>query len=146
GLGEETIELLYKQGLIHNYSDLYDLKYEDVVNLERMADKSALNLIQGISDSRNVPYQRVLFALGIRFVGETVAKKLAQKFKSIDELMAASFDALIGVDEIGERIAKSIIEFFSKESNRAIVEKFKQKGLQMVNTDKEKEVKSDKLS
>jgi DNA ligase (NAD+) len=145
GLGEETVELLYKQKLIHNYSDLYDLKYEDVVKLERMADKSAMNLIQGIKDSVNIPYQRVLFALGIRHVGETVAKKLAQKFKSIDELMAANYDALIAVDEIGERIANSIIQFFSKEENKAMIEKLRNAGLQLINTEKEKELHSDVL-
>lgn len=145
GLGEETVELLYNQNLIHNYSDLYDLKYEDVVQLERMAEKSAKNLIQGIKDSVNIPYQRVLFALGIRHVGETVAKKLAQKFKTIDDLMIANYDALIAVDEIGERIANSIIQFFSKEENKAMIEKLRNAGLQLVNTEKERELHSDVL-
>jgi DNA ligase (NAD+) len=145
GLGEETVELLYNQNLIHNYSDLYDLKYEDVVKLERMADKSAMNLIQGIKDSVKIPYQRVLFALGIRHVGETVAKKLAQRFKSIEELMAANYDALIAVDEIGERIANSILQFFSKEENIQMIEKLRTAGLQLVNTEKERELHSDVL-
>ncbi len=111
GLGAETIDLLRKGGLIENYADLYDLKVEQIIPLERMAEKSAQNMIQGIEKSKKVTFEKVLFALGIRFVGETVAKKLAKHFKSIDNLMVADFETLISVDEIGDRIAQSIIDF-----------------------------------
>ena len=105
GLGDETVELLYQAGLLKSVADLYDLSYEQVIRLERMADKSSSQLIESIQASKQVPYQRVLFGLGIRYVGETVAKKLAATFKHIDALKAASKEALLAVDEIGERIA-----------------------------------------
>ncbi len=129
GLGPETIDLLYNKSLIKNYSDLYDLTFDQVVGLDRMADKSASNMIKGIEASKQIPFERVLFALGIRHVGETVAKKLARHFKSIDALKKASFDELISVDEIGEKIAISIQQFFLQEDNQKIVEKLQQKGL-----------------
>jgi DNA ligase (NAD+) len=131
GLGGETVALLVNEGLISNYSDLYTLKKEDVLPLERMAEKSAENLINGIEASKQVPFERVLFALGIRYVGETVAKKLAKHYKSIDAIAQASIEDLIAVDEIGERIAESVVEFFSSEENRGFIDKLKAYGLQL---------------
>lgn len=146
GMGDETVELLYKQDLVKNVADLYDLKFEDVVKLERMAEKSAKNLLQGIEDSKNINYARVLFGLGIRYVGETVAKKLCARFKTIEELMTANKETLLQVDEIGERIADSIIEYFANPSNLEMVNRLREKGLQFVNTEKEKEKVSDILN
>eukprot|EP01093_Parvamoeba_rugata_P014798 TRINITY_DN4939_c0_g1_i1.p1 TRINITY_DN4939_c0_g1~~TRINITY_DN4939_c0_g1_i1.p1 ORF type:complete len:514 (-),score=122.15 TRINITY_DN4939_c0_g1_i1:640-2097(-) len=131
GLGGETVALLVKEGLIHNYSDLYELTVEQVIPLERMAQKSAENLVKGIELSKQIPFERVLFALGIRYVGETVAKKLAKHYKSIDALMFASILDLVTVDEIGERIAESVVEFFSSEENRQIVERLRSFGVQL---------------
>lgn len=146
GMGDETVELLYKQNLVKNVADLYDLKFEDVVKLERMAEKSAKNLIQGIEDSKTINYARVLFGLGIRYVGETVAKKLCARFKTIEDLIVANKEALLQVDEIGERIADSIIEYFSNPSNMEMLNRLREKGLQFVNTEKEKEKVSDILN
>ena len=131
GLGGETVALLVNEGLISNYSDLYDLKKEDVLPLERMAEKSAENLIKGIESSKEIPFERVLFAIGIRFVGETVAKKLAKHYKTIDALATASVEELISVDEIGERIAQSVVDFFESTENRVYIEKLKTHGLQL---------------
>ncbi|WP_047546932.1 NAD-dependent DNA ligase LigA [Psychroserpens sp. Hel_I_66] len=131
GLGGETVALLVNEGLISNYSDLYTLTKEDVLPLERMAEKSAENLINGIEASKQIPFERVLFAIGIRFVGETVAKKLAKHYKSMDAIMNASEEDLVSVDEIGGRIAESVVEFFSSEENKDIIEKLKQNGLQL---------------
>ncbi|WP_439129561.1 NAD-dependent DNA ligase LigA, partial [Polaribacter sp.] len=131
GLGGETVDLLRKEGLIENYADLYDLKVAQVIPLERMAEKSAQNMISGIEKSKEIPFEKVLFALGIRFVGETVAKKLAKHFKSINNLMAATFDELISVDEIGERIAQSIVDFSSNLSNIQLINRLKSYGLQL---------------
>ncbi|MBD0776553.1 NAD-dependent DNA ligase LigA [Maribacter sp. ANRC-HE7] len=138
GLGGETVELLYKEGLIRNYADLYILTKEQVMPLERMADKSAENLVKGVAESVNIPFERVLFALGIRFVGETVAKKLAKAFKNIDALMAASVESLMAVDEIGERIAQSVVDFFQNERNLEIISRLRSYGLQF-------ELSADKL-
>lgn len=146
GLGDETVELLYHNGLLKNIGDLYDLKYEDLIQLDRMADKSVKNLIEGIEASKNIPYQRVLFGLGIRYVGETVAKKLAAKFKTIESLMAATYEELMLVDEIGERIAVSINEFFAEEKNRNLIQRLKEAGLQLENMEVEKEKLSDIFS
>jgi DNA ligase (NAD+) len=146
GLGDETVGLLYENGLLKNIGDLYDLKYEDILNLDRMADKSARNLIEGVEASKTIPYQRVLFGLGIRYVGETVAKKLAAKFKTIESLMSATYDELMLVDEIGERIAVSIIEFFAEEKNRTLMQRLKEAGLQLENMEVEKEKLSDVFS
>ncbi|WP_347051951.1 NAD-dependent DNA ligase LigA [Flavobacterium olei] len=129
GLGGETVALLFKNGLVHNYADLYELKVEDILHLERMAKKSAENLVNGVEKSKEIPFESVLFALGIRFVGETVAKKLAKHYKNIDALSQASLMDLILVDEIGERIAKSVIEFFENEENRRIIERLKSYGI-----------------
>jgi DNA ligase (NAD+) len=131
GLGGETVDLLRKEGLIHNYADLYDLTVEQVIPLERMAEKSAENMIIGIQKSKEIPFEKVLFALGIRFVGETVAKKLAKHFKSIDALMTASFDQLIGVDEIGDRIAQSILDFSNDLGNIQLINRLKSYGVQL---------------
>lgn len=130
GLGAETVELLFKEGLIGNYADLYTLTPGQLIPLERMAEKSAENLVRGVSESVQVPFERVLFALGIRYVGETVAKKLARSFKSIDALMAATAEELMQVDEIGQRIAASVTEFFANPVNRDVVERLRGYGLQ----------------
>ncbi|WP_029269581.1 NAD-dependent DNA ligase LigA [Flavobacterium sp. KJJ] len=130
GLGGETVSLLFKNGLVHNYADLYELKVSDILHLERMAQKSAENLVNGVEKSKEIPFESVLFALGIRFVGETVAKKLAKHYKNIDALSQASLMDLILVDEIGERIARSVIEFFENEENKIIIERLKSYGVQ----------------
>ncbi|WP_445749898.1 NAD-dependent DNA ligase LigA [Polaribacter sp.] len=145
GLGAETVDLLRKEGLIENYADLYDLKVEQIIPLERMAEKSAQNMIEGILKSKEIPFEKVLFALGIRFVGETVAKKLAKYFKSIDNLMTASFDELINVDEIGDRIAQSIIDFSSDLGNIQLINRLKSVGLQLEISEKSIENQSNKL-
>jgi DNA ligase (NAD+) len=131
GLGAESVELLFKNGLIHNFADLYELTKEQVMPLERMADKSATNMIIGIEASKIIPFEKVLFALGIRFVGETVAKKLARHYKNIDALMDADYEELIAVDEIGERIAKSILLFFSDKGNCILIDRMKSYGLNL---------------
>ena len=143
-LGDETVELLFKQGLIHGLGDLFTLKYEQVIALERMAEKSALNLLEGINAAKSIPFPRVLFGLGIRYVGETVAKKLAKHFKTIDALMLATKEELLQVDEIGERIADSILEYFSKEKNIDLITQLKQAGLQLANLHEE-QLLSEKL-
>lgn len=130
GLGAETIDLLYQQNLVRNVADLYDLTFDQLLALERMAEKSANNLLKGLQDSKNIPFERVLFALGIRFVGETVAKKLTAAFKNIDSLSKASFDELILVDEIGEKIAISVQEYFADERAQEIIRRLKAIGLQ----------------
>ena len=145
GLGEETVVLLYNNGLIKDYADLYELKKEDVLPLERMAEKSADNLINGIEASKSIPFERVLYALGIRYVGETVAKKLANHYKSIDALAVAPMLEMITVDEIGERIAQSVIDFFSNDINKQTIERLKAYGVQMVLEEKESTVVSDLL-
>jgi DNA ligase (NAD+) len=130
GLGGETVALLFNNGLVHNYADLYQLTVEQILPLERMAQKSAENLVKGVADSKNIPFERVLYALGIRFVGETVAKKLAKHYKNIDALADATLMDLILVDEIGERIAQSVIDFFENEENTKIIERLKAYGVQ----------------
>ena len=131
GLGNETIELLFHQGLLTSYADLYTLTYDQLIPLERMADKSVQNILDAIAQSKTAPFERVLFGLGIRYVGQTVAKKLAISFGSIDALAKANLDTLIQVDEIGKRIAESVIEFFSSLSNIQIIDRLKQYGLQL---------------
>jgi DNA ligase (NAD+) len=131
GLGSETVELMFRAGLIHNYADLYELKAEQIQDLERMGTRSAQNIIKGIEKSKEVPFERVLFALGIRMVGETVAKKLAKTYKSLQALRTTSYEALIQIDEIGDRIAQSVIEFFANDLNKAILERLERYGLQM---------------
>lgn len=131
GLGPETVDQFYQEGLIHNVADLYSLSADDICRLDRMGEKSADNIIQGIARSKEVPYERVLFALGIRFVGETVAKKVAKAFRSIDAMAAANLDALIHVDEIGLKIAQSIISYFADDKNRELVERLRNAGLKL---------------
>ena len=138
GLGGETVELLFKEGLIENYADLYLLTKEQLIPLERMAEKSAENLVKGVAESVKIPFERVLFALGIRFVGETVAKKLARAYKNIDSLMVATVEELITVDEIGQRIAESVVSFFRNGINLEIISRLRQYGVQF-------EVSADKL-
>jgi DNA ligase (NAD+) len=130
GLGGETVALLFNNGLVHNYADLYNLTVEQILPLERMAQKSAENLVKGVENSKNVPFENVLFALGIRFVGETVAKKLAKHYKNIDALSKATFMDLVLVDEIGERIAQSVLDFFENPINKEIIEQLKAQGVQ----------------
>ena len=145
GIGAETIELLYKQGLINNVADLYDLTKEQLLPLERMAEKSVSNILKGIEESKKMPFERALFALGIRHVGETVAKKLALYFKNIDNLISASPEDLVEVGEIGSTIAKSILEYFSNERNMLIIDKLKSKGLKFELSQDQISEKSDKL-
>jgi len=131
GLGGETVALLFNAGLITNYADLYELKKEQIIPLERMAEKSAENLINGIEKSKTIPFERVLYALGIRYVGETVAKKLAKHYKSIDAIAQASIMDLILVDEIGDKIAQSVVQFFENQENITIIDRLKQYGVQL---------------
>jgi DNA ligase (NAD+) len=137
GLGAETVDLLYAKGLVKTIADLYDLTFDQVVELDRMADKSANNIISGLEVSKTVPFERVLFALGIRFVGETVAKKLAKHFKTIENLKVASFDELVNVDEIGDKIAISVQNYFLNEENCVLIEKLVKAGLQFELKEKE---------
>ena len=130
-IGPETVEDLYEAGLISNTADLYTLKFADLIRLERWADKSARNLLASLEESKQVPFERVLFALGIRFVGETVAKRLASAFHTIEQLEEASLETLTEVDEIGGRIAQSVIDYFADERNRILVNRLKEYGLQM---------------
>lgn len=146
GLGPETIDTFFRMGLIKNTADLYKLRAIDIRGLERMGDKSAVNIIHGIAKSKEVPFERVLFALGIRFVGETVAKKLSKSFKNIDELASASLETLTMVDEIGDKIAQSILSYFAEEKNRELVERLKAAGLQFTRTEQETDNHTDKLA
>ena len=130
-IGPETVEDLFNVGLVKNIADLYDLRITDLLTLERWAEKSARNLMNSLRESKAVPFERVLYALGIRYVGETVAKRLASSFHSIDCLMEASFEQLVDVDEIGDRIAQSVVAYFSDAENRQIVERLRAHGLQM---------------
>ena len=130
GIGNETILLMFQNKLITNYADLYTLKKEDLLSLDRMAEKSVENVFNGLNESKKMPFERVLFALGIRYVGQTVSKNLAKKFKSIDNLISQTYDELLLVDEIGERISKSVVDFFKCEKNIINIEKLKTAGLQ----------------
>ena len=131
GLGEETVDLLFSRGLIRNVADLYDLRLEQLIPLERMGEKSASNILNSIKGSVNIPYSRVLYALGIRHVGETVAKTLASRFKSLDELVAADEETLTGVREIGPKIASSIISYFRDPENIEIIRRLKSTGIKL---------------
>ncbi|GEL11243.1 DNA ligase (NAD+) [Flavobacterium glycines] len=130
GLGGETVALLYNNHLVQNYADLYELTVEQILPLERMAQKSAENLVNGVKKSTAIPFESVLYALGIRYVGETVAKKLAKHYKNIDALGRASLMDLVLVDEIGERIAQSVVDFFENSENKIIIERLKSYGVQ----------------
>ncbi|HMB62562.1 MAG TPA: NAD-dependent DNA ligase LigA [Eudoraea sp.] len=145
GLGAETVELLFKEGLIANYADLYTLTRGQLLPLERMAEKSAENLVKGVAASATIPFERVLFALGIRYVGETVARKLAKAYKNVDALMQASKEELTAVDEIGERIAESLVSFFGNEKNRELIDRLKACGLQFSLSESQLENQTDKL-
>ena len=144
-MGPETVEDLYEAGWVKNVADLYDLKITDLMSLERWAEKSARNLLNSLRESKSVPFERVLYALGIRYVGETVAKRLAMSFHSIDELMHASFEQLVAVDEIGDRIAQSVGTYFADERNRQIVERLRAQGLQMAVSEAVLANRSDRL-
>jgi len=131
GLGGETVALLVHEGLIRDYADLYELTADQIIHLDRMAEKSADNLVKGVQASKDVPFERVLFGLGIRYVGETVAKKLAKHYKSIEALSKATLEDLEQVDEIGIKIAESVVDFFSKEANVQLVSRLILYGLQL---------------
>jgi DNA ligase (NAD+) len=137
GLGAETVDQLFENGLLNNAADLYDLTFDKLIGLDRMADKSVENLLNGLEESKKIPFERVLFAIGIRFVGETVAKKLAKHFKSIDNIKNAKFDELLEAEEIGEKIAISIQQYFLDEGNQLIIERLRESGLQMEVIEKE---------
>lgn len=144
-IGPETIEDLYEKGLVRDIADLYTLRMEDLLSLERWAEKSARNLLKSLDESKSVPFERVLYGLGIRYVGETVAKRLASVFHSIGQLREASFETLVGVDEIGERIAQSVLDYFKDERNGRIVERLESYGLKMAIDESVLANKSDKL-
>ena len=146
GMGEETVELFFSKGMIANVADLYKLKIEDIAALERLGDKSAQRIIDGLEASKSVPFERVLFSLGIRFIGETVAKILAKSFKNIDDLMAASLDQLTNTNEIGDRIAQSLIDWFAVPQNREMVDQLRQVGLQFELSDEQLAGTTDKLA
>ena len=146
GLGPETVDMFYRLGLIKNTADLYQLTADDIKNLDRMGEKSAENIIKGIEASKEVPFERVLFALGIRFVGETVAKKIAKSFNDIDELENANLEKLINIDEIGEKIAQSILTYFANPLNRELIERLKSIGLQLYRREEDLSGYTDKLA
>lgn len=146
GLGPETVDMFYRLGLIKDAADLYRLTVDDIKDLDRMGQKSAENIVNGIAASRSVPFERVLFALGIRFVGETVAKKIARSFKSIDEVEQASLETLMSVDEIGEKIAQSIVSYFANPLNLSLVERLKEAGLQFSRSEEDLSGYTDKLA
>ena len=146
GLGPETVDMFYRLGLIKDTTDLYKLTVDDIKNLDRMGDKSAENIVKGIAQSREVPFERALFALGIRFVGETVAKKIAKSFTDIEELENADLERLINIDEIGEKIAQSIISYFANPLNRELIERLKVAGLQFNRKEEDLSGYTDKLA
>ena len=146
GLGPETVDMFYRLGLIKNTADLYQLTVDDIKNLDRMGEKSAENIIKGIEASKEVPFERVLFALGIRFVGETVAKKIAKSFNDIDELEKANLEKLINIDEIGEKIAQSILTYFANPLTRELIERLKSTGLQLYRREEDLSGYTDKLA
>ncbi len=145
GLGEETIALLYEQGLVQNIADLYDLSKEDIARQERLGDKSAENILASLEASKHVPWERVLFALGIRMVGETTAKKIARRFRSIDTLQWATRDELNAIDDVGPQIAENVVAYFQDEGNLETLMRLRQSGVQMASTEAEPEALSDKL-
>ena len=144
-IGPETINLLYDKGLIRDAADLYLLRFDTLANLERWGETSANNLLESIERSKSVPYERVLYALGIRFVGETVAQKLAQAFPDIDRLAQATVEQLISVDEIGERIARSVTAYFANPLYAAFMQRLRQYGLQFSLSEEVLAAKTDKL-
>lgn len=146
GLGPETVDMFYRLELIKDTADLYQLKADDIKGLDRMGEKSAVNIINGIAASKEVPFERVLFALGIRFVGETVAKKIAKSFADIEELENADLEKLKNIDEIGEKIAQSIILYFSNPANCNLVNRLKAAGLQLFSKEEDRSGYTDKLA
>lgn len=146
GLGVETIALLYQNGFLQNISDVYTLRVSDIIRLERLGEKSAENIKKSCQDSINVPFERVLFALGIRFVGQTTAKKLAMAFKNIDNLAHAKLDEIVAVDEVGDRIAESVVRYFADPENQEIVERLRTYGLQMVISEDKLAAQSEQLA
>lgn len=144
-MGPETVEDLYEAGLVTNVADLYELKMADMMHLERWAEKSARNLMESLRNSKNVSFERVLYALGIRYVGETVARRLAKAFRSMERLEKATAEELLAVDDIGERIAESVIDYFSNERNREVVDRLKSHGLQMELPEEDTNGGNDKL-
>ena len=142
GLGAETIDTLVERGLIKDIADLYDLEFNQLIDLERMADKSVNNLLEGIKASKSQPFEKVLFGLGIRYVGETVSKKMAKAFITMDSIIDASYESLVETDEIGEKIAQSIREFIEDEKNIILLEKLKVAGVRF---EKEQEVKASSI-
>lgn len=145
-LGEQTIKLLFSEGLVENFGDLYALKYEQVIGLEGFKDLSSRNLIDGIAKSKEAPFENVLFGLGIRFVGRTVAEKLAEYFKNVDALIAATYDELIEVPEIGERIAQSLISYFEEPKNVELINRLKEAGLKFEIDESANELAGDSLN
>ena len=146
GLGQETIDLLYSEGLIRNIADIYELRKEQISRLERLGDKSAERILKSLEESRNIPFEKVLFALGIRFVGETVAKILASRLINIENIEKASLQELTSIDEIGGRIAESVQLYFSNPENVKLVERLKEKGLQMHLNEESLANRSEKLN
>lgn len=146
GLGEETIDLLFRNNLAHNIADLYTLKLIDLSLLDRLGDKSGRKILSSLEKSKTVPFERVLFSLGIRYVGETVAKKLASALENIDNIMKATAEELACIDEIGEVIAKSVEDYFKQPTNRELVERLRSFGLQMEISKEKAALKTDKLS
>ncbi len=146
GIGQETIELLYSQELARNITDLYELKKEQLENLERMAEKSAQRILDGLEASKAVPFERVLFALGIRYVGETVAKTLVKKLHTIENIQSQTIEQLTEIDEIGGRIAESVVDWFSKPEHIELIEKLKQHGLQFSISEEKLQGRTDKLA
>ena len=145
GLGSETIDLLYSQGLLHNIADIYMLKQDDIAKQERLGEKSAQNILAGIEASKQVPWSRVLFALGIRMVGETTAKKITRCFPSIDQLQWATMEQLTAIEDVGEQIATNIIAYFNDINNLAIINQLREAGVQMESQEEETAPQSDKL-
>jgi len=145
GLGQETVELLFNEGLINNSADLYNIKVEQLTSLERMGEKSANRILKSLEESKSIPFERVLYALGIRYVGETVAKKLANKLVDIDTITNSSYDELVDIDEIGGRIAESIRSFFDNEDNQSIIQNLKDQGLKFKLSESNLEGRSNKL-
>ena len=145
GLGSETIELLYSQGLLHNIADIYALTQAEIAQQERLGDKSAQNILAGVEASKQVGWPRVLFALGIRMVGETTAKKIARRFPSIDQLQWASIDQLTAIDDVGEQIAKNVVAYFNDMDNLEIINRLREAGVQMESQEEEQQPQSDIL-
>jgi DNA ligase (NAD+) len=145
GLGPETVDLFYRIGLIHDTADLYDLKATQIKGLDRMGVKSAVNIVEGIAHSREVPFDRVIYALGIRFVGATTAKIIARSFTDIDELAHADVTRLMRVDEVGEKIAQSIVDYFANEKNQLLIERLKAAGLQFSRSEEDLAGRTNKL-